>query len=197
MSLTFNLYKTLNWFSHSVWFFKNHFLTIFTLGLVAAFGRAIQLGAFGEITTQSHIFLEIIVELTRLLIFFYTLGLTHIKTGAGRVVKLFTNKASRRKNWHLAMQQLKSKWAVILLNLVTFLFIAWIINYLIDYAAYQTCMYAKLKAGQIISDEASEWALILFFKNISVIPFTIIFNAFFLLWITNKLTASVSYRKTN
>lgn len=195
MSLAFNNHKSLNWFTHSVWFFKVHFLTIFILGLVAAFGRAIQLGAFGEVTSHSHILLEIVVESARLLIFFYALGLTNIKTGAGKVLKLFTNRVRRMENWRLAMQQVKSRWRIILLNLVAFILMAWMINYLIDYAAYQTCMYAKLKAGQIISDKASEWTLILFFKNISIIPFTIIFNALFLLWITDKLNNTLTYNQ--
>jgi hypothetical protein len=75
-------------------------------------------------------------------------------------------------------------------NMVIYLLIALLINKLIDYAAYQTCLYAKLKTHSIISADSSEWVIILFFKNLSVIPFTLIFNAVFLLWVTNKMTAS-------
>ncbi len=110
---------------------------------------------------------------------------------------MFSAGANRRKNWHAAVQKLKSNWLAVILNLAAFLLIAWSINYLIDYAAYQTCMYTKIKSSQIIADEASEWAFILFLKNISVIPFTLIFNALFLRWVTNRLTGSFSSDPVN
>jgi hypothetical protein len=189
MTSFLHLRKTLDWTLHSLGFIKSHFIFIFSLGLVAAFGRAIQLGAFGEITSWAHILLEIVIEFTRLLIFLYALGVTRVKTGALRIVQLFINKANRQQNWSIALQRLKSQWMVIIVNLVIFLVIAYVMNYVIDYAAYQTCIYTKLRASQLISDKASEWVLILFFKNISVIPFTLVFNALFLLWITNKLAS--------
>jgi hypothetical protein len=74
-----------------------------------------------------------------------------------------------------------------LMSMVIYLLIAWVINLLIDYTAYQTCLYYKLKVNRIISEGASEWVIILFFKNLSVIPLTLIFNAVFLLWITGRV----------
>lgn len=191
MTPALKLFKTLTWFSQSVRFFKSHFLTIFGLGLVAAFGRAIQLGAFGPVTTSSHLLLETAIESARVLIFLFALGVANVRTGAIRALRLITNGAMRRKNWNLAVQKIKKQWVALLLNLVVFLVSAWLINLLIDYAAYQTCLYAKLKANQVIAEEASEWTVILFFKNISVIPFTLVFNALFVLWTTRKLSSSM------
>jgi hypothetical protein len=182
--------EKLHWFSETVGFFKANFFTIFGLGLVAAFGRAIQMKAFGPISPFSHLLLEIVIESARLLIFLYALGLANVRNGITKVIQVFTRSESRKKNWAIAFKKFKAQWVSLLINLIVFLVFAWVINFLIDYVAYQTCLYATLKTNQVISDQASVWAFILFFKNISVIPFTLVFNALFLLWITNKLTLS-------
>ncbi len=187
----------LDWIAVSIGFFKNHLFTVLGLGFLAAIGRATQLGAFGPISHAFDVLLEIGVESVRILLFLYALGLTDIRTGAVSIMRMFSAGANRRKNWHAAVQKLKSNWLAVILNLAAFLLIAWSINYLIDYAAYQTCMYTKIKSSQIIADEASEWAFILFLKNISVIPFTLIFNALFLRWVTNRLTGSFSSDPVN
>lgn len=170
-------------------FFKNHFIFILGLGLIAAFGRAIQLGAFGPVTSAVYIGLEVIIELSRILIFVYSLGLTNVKRGTTRIKQLIISRNAWKENWQIARQKLRKEWSSLLASFIIYLLIAFIINALIDYAAYQTCLYYKLKTNEIISDTASEWVIILFFKNISVIPLTLIFNALFLLWITNKTSS--------
>ena len=167
-------------------------MVIFGLGLIAAFGRVIQLGGFGQITSLVNIFLEVVVELVRLLIFLYVLGLASFKNGASRIKQLFTDKKSRKLYWRVALQKIKKQWVEILLNFFVFLGIAWVINYLIDLLAYQTCLYLALKKDEILSQTSSEWTIILFFKNISVIPFTLTFEALFLLWIINKFRSDNS-----
>lgn len=187
MTTPTKLLNRLDWLLQSVWFFTDHFFTIFGLGLVAALGRAAQLGAFGQLSSEWNVTLEVGVEGARVLIFLYTLGLTHVKTGVLKIAALFTNKRSRRRNWQLAVQKLRTQWATILLNLLAFSLLAFLINFLIDHIAYQTCLYTTLKAGEVISEQASVWTIILFFKNISVIPLTLIFNALFMLWLINRL----------
>lgn len=162
------------------------------LGLIAAFGRVIQLGGFGEISFLTNIFLEVVVESARILMFLYVVGLASIKNGFLRIRNLFANKDNRKLHWNAAIQKLKKQWFLILLNVIGFLLIAWIINYLIDLLAYETCLYLALKEHRILADSSSEWTILLFFKNISVIPFTLIFNAVFLLWITNKFRAQTN-----
>ncbi|GAB4019881.1 hypothetical protein GCM10028808_59170 [Spirosoma migulaei] len=189
------LLTSLDWTIQTVRFFKNHFLFIFGLGLIAAFGRAIQLKAFGPISPVSHTLLEIVVESARVLIFVYALGLTHIKTGIVRLSQLITNKQSRKQNWQLAIQRMRDKWPSLLINLLAFSLIALLFNKLINHIAYETCLYITLKAREIISSQSSEWAIILFFKNISVIPFTLVFNALFCLWLVNRLPKPVAYRQ--
>ena len=185
--------NVLDWMVQTIRFIKNYFLIIFGLGLVAAVGRAIQLWAFGPVNLLSHILLEIVIEGTRILLFFYALGLTNVRAGASRLIQFVTNKQVRKQNWHLAIQKVKEQWFAMLINFVAFSVIAFLFNVLINHIAYETCLYITLKSRQLISDQTSEWAIILFFKNISVIPFTLIFNALFLLWLVNRLPKSVVY----
>jgi hypothetical protein len=39
-----------------------------------------------------------------------------------------------------------------------------------------------------LADSSSEWTILLFFKNLTVIPLTLIFDAILLLWLSNKLS---------
>ena len=186
MNLFTNLSKRLSLLCSILYFLKKHLIIIFGLGLIAAFGRVIQLGGFGPITQRFNIFLEVVIEFARILIFVYVLGLANVKEGALRIKHLFTSKSNRKRYWKVALENIKKQWAEVLLNLFVFLGIAWIINYLIDLLAYQTCFYLALKNKEILDTHASEWTIILFFKNISVIPFTLAFEALFLLWVINK-----------
>jgi hypothetical protein len=175
------------WVIHTLMFFKTHYLIVLTLGMAAAMGRVIQLGAFGPISSALHLVLEIIIEGARLMIFAYALGLTNVRKGFARIMQIFTKSDAWKSNWIIAKARMKSDWKSLLMSMVIYLLIAWVINLLIDYTAYQTCLYYKLKINRIISEGASEWVIILFFKNLSVIPLTLIFNAVFLLWITGRV----------
>ena len=186
MNLLVNFSNRLSLLYRTLYFLKRHLMVILGLGLIAAFGRVIQLGGFGQITPRMNIFLEVVVEFVRLLIFLYVLGLASFKKGALRIKQLFTNKISRKLYWKIALQKIRKQRVEILLNFFVFLGIAWVINYLIDLLAYQTCLYLTLKKNEILDQASSEWTIILFFKNISTIPLTLTFEAVFLLWIINK-----------
>lgn len=176
----------LNWLRDTGRFLKKHYRTVLGLGLVAAFGRVIQLGGFGPVTTWINIALEVVVESARVLLFLYVLGLASVKDGALRVKRFVMQKAARKRHVAMAVQKLKQQWSSVALNVIGFLAIAAGLNYLIDLLAYETCLYLTLKRDGVLADAASEWTVLLFFKNLSVIPFTLAFEAVFLLWLTNK-----------
>ncbi|WP_221394477.1 hypothetical protein [Dyadobacter sp. NIV53] len=187
MILSVRILKNSAWVIQALLFFKNHLSVILGLGLIAAFGRAAQLGAFGPVTSFYHYLLEIIIQSARISIFIYTLGLTNLKMGVVRLKKILSDKNTWQEHGKIAVRKIKKEWVSLLTSFVIYLIIAFIINSLINFATYQTCLYFKLKTSEIISDKASEWVIILFLKNISVIPFSLVFNAVFLLWITNKM----------
>ncbi|CCH52862.1 hypothetical protein BN8_01899 [Fibrisoma limi BUZ 3] len=192
MNTATKIFRFLGCTVYAFHFIKVNFLPIFGLGLVAAFGRAIQLRAFGPISPLAHTSLEVVIESARFLLFFYALGLTNVRTGLSKLVQLVRNKAGRSSGWRLAIKNLRQNWLTMLVNFVAFLLIAWLFNALINHIAYETCLYITLKGRQLISEQSSEWALILFFKNISVIPFALIFQAILILWLTNRLPKSLA-----
>jgi hypothetical protein len=190
MNLYLKSRKTLEWTFLTFQFIKANIWVILGLGLIAALGRAVQLRAFGPISPVTHILLEILIESSRLAIILFALGLSNIKKGFVKIFKLIINKTARQQNWRLAITKSRQQWLAILINFGAFLCIAYLFNFLIDHIAYETCLYITLTARQLISDESSEWVLILFFKNLSVIPFTLVFQTLFILWITNRLSAT-------
>ena len=187
MNTSLKLLRSLEWTLYTLRFIKDNLVTILALGLVAAIGRAIQLRAFGPISPFSHVLLEVIIEGSRIMLVLYALGLANIKSGFTKLIRVVKSKEFRRRNGRVAIIQLRHKWPTILLNLVAFLLIAYVFNLLIDHIAYETCLYITLLGRQLISEQSSVWVLILFFKNVSVIPFTLVFQSLFLLWLTNRL----------
>ena len=188
MNLSFNYSGKLSLLSNSLYFFKKHFITIIGLGFIAALGRVIQLGGFGQITTWMNVILEIVIESARILLFLYVLGWANIKNGVLRIKHLLTRKEDRKKFLTVAIHKLKKQWFLVSLNIIGFLLIAWTINFLIDLLAYETCLYLSLKTDGILAESSSEWTILLFFKNLTVIPLTLIFDTVLLLWLANKLS---------
>ena len=185
----FNFSNKLTILNNAIYFIKKHFLVILLLGLISAFGRVIQLGGFGEISSWANIVLEIIVESSRILLFLFVLGLANVKKGMLRIWDLFTKKGMWRSIWNNSIQKLKKQWLSVLLNLSAFLIIAWMFNFLIDQLAYETCLYLSLKKHGVLVDRSSEWTILLFFKNLSVIPFTLVFETLLILWVAGKLNS--------
>ena len=129
MNLSFNYSGKLSLLSNSLFFFKKHFVTIMGLGFIAAFGRVIQLGGFGQITTWMNVILEIVIESARILLFLYVLGWANIKNGVLRIKHLLTRKEDRKKFLTVAIHKLKKQWFLVSLNIIGFLLIAWTINF--------------------------------------------------------------------
>lgn len=193
MNTSLKSLRSFEWLLYTLRFIKDNFLIIFGLGLIAAVGRTIQLRAFGPISLLSHTLLEIMIESARVALFFYALGLTNIKSGLAEIIRVVRNKESRRQNWRVAIIKLRQQWSIVLINLVAFSVIAYLFNLLIDHIAYETCLYISLISRQLISEQSSVWVLILFFKNVSVIPLTLVFQSLFLLWITNRFPNSQQF----
>lgn len=190
MTITTSFSQSFQCLGNSIFFFRKHFGVIIGLGLMAALGRVIQLGGFGEISKTTHILLEVVIEASRLLLFLFVLGLASVNEGVLRLKRFFTQKQNRKERWNIAIQNLKTHWRLILINFVGFSAIAWTLNYLIDALAYQTCLYLTLRQDGILTATSSEWTILLFFKNLSVIPFTLVFETLLILWLTNTLKKS-------
>jgi hypothetical protein len=175
---------------YSIHFFGLHFLVVFGAGLVAAIGRAIQLGAMDHVSSGVNNLLEILIAAARVLTFLLVLGEGSIGKGARRIRSIFLlNGAQWRSISEAVITKLRVNWLSLVTNLLVYSAIAFMINFTIDKVAYDTDLLINLQSSHILSPQTSEWVLLLFFKNLTVIPFTIIFNGFLLLWVTGKLTS--------
>ena len=176
---------------YSINFIAVHFLIIFGAGLIAAFGRAIQLGAVGEISGIANGLLEIIVASVRILTFLLVIGAGSISEGVRRVKSIFhLSRPQWYSIWSVVLARLRVNWIGLIVNLLAYSAIAVIINFVIDKLVFNTDILKILQNYHILAPNTSEWVLLLFLKNISVIPFTIIFNGVILLWITNNLSGN-------
>ncbi len=167
-------------------FMKRHWITLFCLGLIAGVGRVVQLGGFGEVTPVTHGLLEVLVEGSRVAILLFVVGLANIRMGFRHVVGLLSGKVAIGKFARTVWSKMKLRWIALSLSFIAFALIAGVMNMLIDQLAYETCLFITLKRGGVLADSASEWTILLFFKNISVIPFTLVFETLLLLWLANR-----------
>lgn len=179
--------KRLHWLFDTLLFLKKHLPVVLGLGLLAAIGRVAQLGGFGTVSAFANVVLEAVVESARLALFIYTLGWANWRAGWQRTKSIFSNRFQWKQALKAILQNGRKNWAIILLNLFGVLCIAALLNYLIDLAAYETCFLLQLKQAGWLTASSSEWTLLLFFKNLSVIPLVLVFDALLLLRITNKL----------
>lgn len=181
------LNASLIWLTTTIRFFKKHFAVVMTLGLIAGLGRVAQLRGFGPVSPNMHFALEVIIESARLLLLVYVVGSANITHGFRRIALAFRKDQGQKMAIKNAMQHFRSKWKEMLLNFFAYLAIAFIFNLLIDQLAYQTCLYLTMTTNGILSTDSSEWTIILFFKNLTVIPLTLVFNAVFLFYVTGKM----------
>jgi len=181
------------WLLHSLRFFKEHFLQILGLGLIAGIGRVVQLGAFGPVGKLENIILEVLIEGARLFLIIYIVGLSSTGLGIHRIKRFFTHREKRKQFLLSTFTRFKSNWLPTLVSIVGFSIIAFSLNVLIDALAYQTCLYITLKSGGILAPTASEWTILLFFKNLSVIPFTLVFQTMFFLWMSGSLLSDKAH----
>lgn len=183
----FTLYKydLLSW---SFRFYGNHFLSLLGLSLMAALGRTIQMGAMGEISSGWYISLEVLVESSRILILILVIGNGQIKSGVWKCKYAFTMKKYDRKRWwQTVTQNFRNYWPALLWNIIIFSFIALLINYLINTIADYQPLLTKLKDWQVLTDSASSLPVIFFLKNLTVIPFAIIFECGIFLRLSGKI----------
>jgi len=185
------------WLAYSLDFFKKHFLQILGLGLIAGVGRVVQLGAFGDVGKLENILLEVVIEGARLFLVIYIIGLANPTLGINRIKNFFTKGEKRKEFLRSAGAGFKKNWRSTILSIVGFSIIAFVLNLLIDALAYQTCLYITLKSNGLIDPSASEWTILLFFKNLSVIPFTLVFQTMFFLWLSGSIPTGKAQRLSN
>ena len=169
-------------------FYGHNFLLLLGLMLVAALGRAFQMGAAGEISSGEYILLEIAVELSRVLLLILVIGEGNIKKGFQRCRRVFTmKKAEQTASWNTIVRNFKAYWPSLLWNAILFGILAFLTNYCIDWVANNQHVLAGLKEQHVLAASASANPVVFFLKNLTVIPFTIIFECGIFLRLLGKI----------
>ncbi|RFS15633.1 hypothetical protein [Emticicia sp. C21] len=168
-------------------YFKRNFILILSLGAVAGLGRFFQEGGYGEITPSMHGILEVVINGARLLIIFLIIGQGYVQIGFNNLTNLFR---LTRDEWSHVWATVKSNFSnnsiAILTNFIILIVVAVIFNIALFALFDYTTFLDWLKSTELLSPTASKWPVLLFFKNISIIPFTLIFETLFVMWIVER-----------
>jgi hypothetical protein len=163
--------RTLGLIGISLRFYSRHFLPLLALMLVAAFSRAFQMGAAGEISSAAYILLEISTELSRVLLLIFVLGQGSLKVGLRRCLRLFTmRKEGRKELWQRMGKRFRACWPALLWNLIGFGMLAFGTNYTINWLAHSQQVLLELKSLHLLAPTATSTPVVFFLKNLTVIP---------------------------
>jgi hypothetical protein len=166
---------------------KRNFLLIFILGVIAGEGRFWQEGGYGEISSTAHGILEVIVYVARILIVFVIIGRGYMQAGARNFAGIFSmTRSDWREVWENVKYNFLNNFLALSVNFIIFMIIAFVINVVLFTLLEHTTFLEWLKSIGLVSPTASEWPVLLFFKNISIIPFTLVFETLFVMWIVER-----------
>jgi hypothetical protein len=160
---------------------------VLVLGLVAAVSRALQIGAAGELTREAHLALEVIVEGARSLLALYVLGLGSMLGGWMALKRAFGLRAHFRSELREAF---RARWKVLVVNLLAFGAIAALVNGAIFAVARNWTALEMLKHCGWIAEQAGPWVTILFPKNVTLIPWTLVFMVMLGFWLVSPRSDS-------
>lgn len=167
-------------------FINRHWVSVGILNLVAATSRFVQEGGTGKISVEVFSSLEIAVELSRVLLVLLVIGNGSINLGFQQVISIFRMKGA---DWKQVWKQLKTNvfWNKITLsiNLIIFMIIGIITNISIDLVVH-LFLLNWLKTYDLLAATASQWPVILFLKNTSIISFTLVFEVLLVLILVGK-----------
>ena len=165
-------------------FIRRHFFGFITLGLVAALGRFFQEGGQGEVSTLVYILLEIAVNLSRVLLALFVVGNGSIVKGFERIISVFTLKKADWINlWRTMVDNVLTYRIALIVNFIIWLGVAVIVNIVLHVIFSATPALEWFHSTGILATTASKWPVMLFLKNISIIPFSLIFEILFISWI--------------
>jgi hypothetical protein len=168
-------------------FINRHWLSLGILNLIAATGRFVQEGGTGKISVETFSLLEIAVASSRVLLVLLVIGNGSVNAGFRRVVSIFRMKSA---DWKQVWAQIKTNvaWNKISLsiNFILFMIIGTVVNMGIDLVAH-LFLINWLKDNGLLAATAFQWPVILFLKNISIIPFTLVFECVLVLFLIGKL----------
>ena len=168
-------------------FIQKNTTIILGLGLAAGIGRFFQEGGNGEVSATTHSIIETIVTAARFLTILVVIGKGHIRSGLQRLVSLFRlTKTEWQSIWANILNNFSANFLAILINFLIYAIIAAAINIGLFALFGYTPFLEWLKLHEVISPAASKWPVLLLLKNITIIPFTFVFEVLLAIWIVKR-----------
>ena len=163
-----SLFGVLVW---SVKFYAKYAASIIGLGLLSSVGRAMQLGWSEYLSGMQHLLLEIVVEAARLAIFLVVVGEGSFTAGVMRI-KSVCNMTNHVSIWN----NLKGRWVAVIWSIAAFIIFACLVNVVIDRIANNDAVFSTVRnlGFPPTKDASLRFAIIFFLKNITIIPFTLV-----------------------
>ncbi|GAB3274533.1 hypothetical protein GCM10027347_47480 [Larkinella harenae] len=156
--------------------------------LWAALGRAIQMRIFGPVPPSFHLALEIVVESARIMTVLVIIGHGNIQQGVRKSASIMQLK---KKEWRAVGQAIRTNfrlhWANVFIHLMVFSLLAFGFNRLNDWIANHSAVFYGMKDFGIIHEQATPTPLFFFLKNLTVIPFTLLFEYGLFRWLAGQM----------
>ena len=157
--------------AQSVRFYARYAVNIIGLGLLSSTGRAIQLGWSEYISGTQHLLLELMVEAARVAIFLVVVGEGSFTAGVTAI------KNVRKMSGYVSIwNNLKGRWVAVIWSIAAFIIFASLVNAVISLIAHNDTVLSTVQnlGFPPTKDESLKSAIIFFLKNITIIPFTLV-----------------------
>jgi hypothetical protein len=133
--------------------------------------------------------LEFVVELARITTLLVIIGHGNLSNGIQKVVGIFRFSREQWSGFSRAVRRTFSQqWTVLLWNLLLFSLVAYAFNWANGVIADHSSVLLFLKDNGFMNESASGMPVFFFLKNLTVVPFTLVFDYILLRWLTGKLT---------
>lgn len=168
-------------------FINKHLLAVGALSLTAAAGRYIQEGGAGRISAEAFFMPEIAVELSRIVLVLLVIGNGAVAVGFRRLLSVFSLKrADWKQVWYRIRTNVAWNRIALSVNFILFMIIGTVVNMGIDLLTH-LFLLEWLKSQGLLAAAAYQWPVILFLKNVSIIPFTLVFQCVLVLFLIGKV----------
>ncbi len=166
-------------------FMRQHYLTILLPGFISGMCRFIQEGGIGEVSVSNKALLGMVIFAARTVIVLSATGNGRPVAGLNTISRVFSMKSSDWRNTGLILRShLRFNVPSVCGNLIIFIVICIFINAALGFITVHTPLIDNLKDLHVLAPAASKWPVILLLKNITIIPFTFVFEILLVLFLT-------------
>jgi hypothetical protein len=156
-------------------FFGRHILIIFGIGLLAALGRALQVSRKTAFSKAGYVAFEVVVEAVRALIIFAVVGAGDLRSGVQAIWRFLASTGDRSAALNALVHGVTLRWPTMLACFIAFSLAGAAANVAIFTGASALSSAAAARLGPSPDeDKARKLGIVLFIKNLTVIPFTVV-----------------------